>query len=244
MFELDRYKHFAVVCISHIALLYTLIFCSWPQIGVMLVLHIVNIWLAGTVTYHRLLSHRSWNAPRWFEIFGTLLGVFSFTGSNITRTVIHRQHHAWPDSRRDPHSPWINNFWQQYFPMMSYKGKVNFNLGRDLANDPFHAFVHKYYLLIALIGFLFVWIPFGIDWAVATVLAPGALSWMTVTLGNTLCHLGSDEKERACDNWFIVLIGFGEGWHGYHHRHPQMANFGQGKFDPGWWIIKLLEKNK
>ncbi len=244
MFELGKYRYFLLVLVSHIAFLYVLVFGSLAQILVMLALHILNIWLAGTMTYHRLLSHRSWNAPRWFEVFGTLLGVFSFTGTNITRTIIHRQHHAFPDTKRDPHSPWINNFWQQYFPMLSYHGKINYKLGRDLYEDSFHKFVHTYYLAIVLFVFICVYLTTGLDWAIATVLAPGTLSWITVTLGNTLCHLGKDPKERACDNLFIVLIGFGEGWHGYHHRNPQIADFGQGRWDPGYWLIKLLQKNE
>jgi stearoyl-CoA desaturase (delta-9 desaturase) len=127
--------------------------------------------------------------------------------------------------------------------MLAYYGELRLGLGKDLYADPFHRWVHHNYLLIVVSAVIVGLITIGLDWTLATILAPGALSWMTVTLGNTLCHLGPDPKERACDNWFIVLIGFGEGWHGYHHRHPKEANFGQGKWDPGWWAIKLLKKS-
>lgn len=242
MWELKKYKYFFLVVASHLALLYTLFYGNTAQIISMLSLHILNIWIAGTVTYHRLLSHRSWNAPKWFEVFGTILGIFSFTGSSITRVIFHRQHHLYPDSEKDPHSPWINTLWQQYFPMLYYNGKINLKLGRDIYRDPFHKFIHEKYLLIIGITFLVVGLLAGFDWAIATVLAPGCLSWFTIFLGNTLCHLGKDSQDRSRDDLLIVLLGFGEGWHGYHHRNPNDPQFSKGKFDPGWFIIKLLEK--
>jgi stearoyl-CoA desaturase (delta-9 desaturase) len=241
MWELKTYRYFSLVIFAHIALVYVLVTGSALQIAATIFLHILNIWIAGTVTYHRLISHRSWDAPRWFEIFGTLLGVFSFTGTSVTRTIVHRQHHAFPDTKRDPHSPWINSWWKQYFPMLAYKGPLLLSLGKDVYSDPFHRWVHHHYLLIILISCITSYFLIGFDWTLATLVAPGALSWITIFLGNTLCHLGKDETNRACDNWFIVLIGFGEGWHGFHHRHPKEPNFGQGKFDPGWWLISKLK---
>lgn len=242
MWELKTYRYFSLVVLAHAALFYILIYGSGLQILTMAILHILNIWLAGTITYHRLISHRSWNAPRWFEIFGTILGIFSFTGTSVTRTIVHRQHHAFSDSEKDPHSPWINNWWQQYFPMLAYKGELNLKLGKDVYKDPFHRWIHHNYLLIILATILVSSLFIGLNWTIAVFVAPGALSWITIYLGNTLCHLGKDSNDRSCNNWFIVLIGFGEGWHGYHHRHPNDANFGQGKWDPGWWLINLLEK--
>ena len=242
MWELKTYRYFLLVILAHLGLVYTVWNGSYTQILCMVILHILNIWIAGTVTYHRLISHKSWIAPRWFEIFGTLLGVFSFTGTSVTRTIVHRQHHTFPDTKKDPHSPWINNWWQQYFPMLAYKGELTLKLGKDVYKDPFHRWVHHHYLLIILLTVLACCYLIGIQWTIALVIAPGALSWITIYLGNTLCHLGTDENNRACNNWFIVLIGFGEGWHGYHHRNPTDPNFGQGKWDPGWWLINLLEK--
>lgn len=242
MWELKTYRYFSLVLFAHFALVYTIVTGTWLQISIMVLLHILNIWIAGTVTYHRLISHRSWNAPRWFEIFGTMLGVFSFTGTSVTRTIVHRQHHAFPDTKKDPHSPWINNWWQQYFPMLAYKGELKLALGRDVYSDPFHRWVHHNYLLIILSTITLSYFIIGFEWTMATVVAPGALSWITIYLGNTLCHMGTDKDDKTCDNWFIVLIGFGEGWHGYHHKNPKEANFGKGKYDPGWFLIKYLDK--
>lgn len=244
MWMTTRYRYFALVAMSHLALAYVLIFGTWLQITAMLALHCLNIFVAGTVTYHRLLAHRSWQAPRWFEIFGTLLGVFSFTGSSITRVLWHRQHHKYPDREGDPHSPWINNWWQQYFPMLAWKGEVNYKLVKDMMRDPFHTFIHQYYLAIVLGTFIAITLLFGLQWSIATVVAPGALSYMTVSLGNTFCHKGKNPENRACDNWFIILISFGDGWHGYHHQNPNDPAFKKGKFDPGFWLINLIRTDK
>ena len=73
---------------------------------VCLVLH----WLTGGIgicmTYHRLLTHRSFaTRPRWLEYVLTAIGCCASEGGPIGWVADHRNHHAHSDDEHDLHSP-------------------------------------------------------------------------------------------------------------------------------------------
>jgi len=243
IFEFTRHKFLALTLMSHIALIYVLIFGTFWQILAMFAMFASIIPVASTATYHRLLSHRSWPAPRWFEIFGTLLGVLSFTGTSITRTVIHRYHHAFTDTDKDPHTPWKLGKFRTYFPMLQEDRKFDLRLVSDLLRDPFHVFLHRYYFLVLSIFLLVMFFIFSFPWFLALFVAPGALCWMNISICNIWCHLGP-EDDKIVNSRLLAILTFGEGWHKYHHDYPNEPDFGQGKWDRGFWVIKLFSKKK
>ena len=74
----------------------------------------ILLWAAGwhvllglgiTVGYHRLLTHRSYQCPKWLEYFWATLGFLSMMGPPISWVAVHRYHHANTDKAEDPHSP-------------------------------------------------------------------------------------------------------------------------------------------
>ena len=79
-------------------------------------LAIVVFFFTGSMgmsgTYHRLLSHKSYTCPKWWEYFGTLMGVIGGTGSSIAWCAVHREHHRFTDTEKDPHSPGHLPWWQ------------------------------------------------------------------------------------------------------------------------------------
>jgi stearoyl-CoA desaturase (delta-9 desaturase) len=192
------------------------------------------------MVYHRLLSHRSWNAPYWYEIFGTLLGIFSFTGTPITRTLAHRYHHAYTETNNDPHSPRVHGIVLAYLPMLKNE-KLNPLIVRDLLNHKFHRFIHENYLTIIITTLLTSLLLFGFIWTVVFFVAPGALCWMNISICNIGCHWGGD-NDPIKQSKLLAWLTFGEGYHEYHHDKPNDPNFGNGKFDIGYFFIKLLEK--
>ena len=238
--KLTNIRLFILLLVSHFGLMFTLIFGSWTQIMSTFFLFFIITLFASTMTYHRLLSHRSWNAPRWYEIFGTILGIYSFTGTSITRTLAHRYHHTYSDTDKDPHSPRVLGFFFAYFPMLKEK-KLNPILVRDLLNDNLHMYVHQHYLNIILSTFLISWLLFGFGWTVSLIIAPGALCWMNISICNIGCHWGVT-GDQIKQSKLLAWLTFGEGYHRYHHAYPNNPNFGGDKFDIGYFFIKLLEK--
>lgn len=242
MWKFDRIKFLALVLMSHVGLLVLMIYGSALQLMVMFAVFCFICLFSSTVVYHRLLSHRSWNAPRWYEVFGTVLGLFSFTGTPITRTLAHRYHHRYADQELDPHSPRVLGVWLAYFPMLQSDVKMDVRLVGDLLRDPLHRFCHTYYFPIILATIAVLALMVGPLWTLALSIAPGALCWMNISICNIFCHLG--RREPIVNSRMLALLTFGEGWHRNHHDEPESPNFGREKFDPGYLVICLFEKAK
>ena len=58
-----------------------------------------------TIGFHRLFTHRSFEACRPLKVTLALLGSMSFQGSVIGWVADHRRHHRFADRPGDPHSP-------------------------------------------------------------------------------------------------------------------------------------------
>ena len=58
-----------------------------------------------TIGFHRLFTHRSFEARRPLKIVLAVLGSMSFQGSLIGWVADHRRHHRYADRAGDPHSP-------------------------------------------------------------------------------------------------------------------------------------------
>ena len=90
---------------------------TWPAVAVCLFLY----WLTGGIgicmTYHRLLTHRSFALrPRWLEYVFTAIGCCASEGGAIGWVADHRKHHAHADDEQDVHSPsrgfaWAHMLW-------------------------------------------------------------------------------------------------------------------------------------
>ena len=59
-----------------------------------------------TAGFHRMLTHRSFKAARWVKITLAVSGSLGMEGSVISWVANHRRHHAYTDTKGDPHSPY------------------------------------------------------------------------------------------------------------------------------------------
>lgn len=237
---LTNNRFLALLIFSHLCFVGLLFFGSMTQIITTVGIAIFITLFSSTIVYHRLLSHRSWNAPYWYEVFGTIIGIFSFTGTPITRTLAHRYHHAYTETEKDPHSPRAHGIFLAYLPMLK-KEKLNPLIVRDLLNHKLHRFIHENYLNIILLTLGTSLLLFGFVWTIALFVAPGTLCWMNISLCNIGCHWGKDD-DPIKQSRLLAWLTFGEGFHRHHHDQPNDPNFGNGSFDIGYFFIKLLEK--
>ncbi|KAH0909716.1 hypothetical protein HID58_033037 [Brassica napus] len=89
----------------------------------------LSIWLYTifaiciTLSYHRNLSHRSFDLPKWLEYLFAYGGVLAFQGDPIEWVSHHRYHHKHCDTQRDPHSP-IQGFWFSHITWISDFGSI------------------------------------------------------------------------------------------------------------------------
>ena len=104
--------------------------------------------LGITVTFHRLLTHRSYKLWKPLEYLFSLFGNLGCTGSSVGWVFVHRMHHTHADKPGDPHSPVTLG------PLGAiigdYSSKFNKWAVRDLINNPVHRFMHEWYMAIIL----------------------------------------------------------------------------------------------
>ena len=203
--------------------------------GVVLFVYFLNGCLGMTMTYHRLLSHRSWNAPKWMEYLFTLFAVIGMTGSSIAWVAIHREHHKFEDTEKDPHAPQYKGwFWAHFLSMFA---KVNPRYVTDLMRDPFHKFVHKHYLDINILYGVVLYLidPMAVLYA---WLVPAMVLWN----GGSLIVSTSHRNGTQNNDLVFAVSTWGEGYHKTHHDHPGWARF--GKVDLGGWLIEKMGLSK
>lgn len=203
-----------------------------------------------TMTYHRLLSHNSWNAPTWFRYFGVACATIGLTGSAISWVAIHRKHHKYADTKNDPHSPSFKGFvYCQWFSMFE---EVELKYVTDLVRSRLCLFQHKYYffLILAIAIPLYIIQPFSV---IYVLLFPAFLLWNGGSSVVTFSHLFGRKKfetnDNSRNNWLLALLVWGEGWHNNHHKYPKRYSFRVEKWeiDIGAamiFLITKLSKNK
>lgn len=244
---LNPWTLLAAQILAHASFVYLILNGSLFHWIVALCVYFFNGCIGMTMTYHRLLSHKSWNAVRFVEIFGALCATIGLTGSAISWVAIHRKHHRHTDTAKDPHSPWFKGFiYCQWFSMFE---PVELKYVTDLAKNRFYIFQHKYYFLINLTyaGGVFLLDPFAVVYA---WLVPACILWNAGSSIVTFSHLYGERphsiSSRAGNHWILGLLVWGEGWHNNHHSSPTSPYFGQKwwQVDIGGWLIRIFQLKK
>ncbi len=95
----------------HAGALAALFLFTWEAFWVALgLLWITGGWGIG-MGYHRLLTHRGYETPRWLECILTICGALALQGGPLFWVATHRIHHQNADKDGDPHSPRDGWWW-------------------------------------------------------------------------------------------------------------------------------------
>jgi stearoyl-CoA desaturase (Delta-9 desaturase) len=205
-----------------------------------------------TIYLHRTLSHKAITMSKpasW--VFRSL--IWLITGIRPRQwAAVHRRHHAFTDVPGDPHSPVLLGYWQvQLGNVYLYKraireGDPTMRYARDLPPDRVDRLLFDHAFIGLGIGIAILCLVFG--WEVG-LLAAGFHAVMYLSLNAAVNAVGHTYGSRVYDNkarntrWLAVLAA-GEGWHNNHHAAPTSAKLAlhRGEVDPGWWVIRLLER--
>jgi sn-2 palmitoyl-lipid 9-desaturase len=239
----------------HAAALLAPWFFSWSALGAMVLLH----WLFGGIGiclgYHRLLTHRSFQVPKWLEYSIAILGALAMQGGPVFWVGGHRQHHLHTeDWDKDPYSAkrgfwWSHMLWILYPTAESFDPNLYRKWAPDLAKDAFYRWLDKYFLLLQLPVALGLYAVGGWSFVIYGVFLRAVILWHTTWLINSASHItGYRSFEETGDNsrnlWWTALLTYGEGWHNNHHAHPNVAPAGRTwwEIDTTWWVIQGLQK--
>lgn len=241
---MQKYLLFGLQVIAHLSMIPMILFGSWYHWLIVVGVYFITGCFGMTMTYHRLLTHRSYNPPKWFEYFGTLAGSYGLTGSPIAWVAIHREHHRYADTDKDPHSPlngWVDAQWFSMFH------PVNVRYVADLMRDKFQLFVHKNYFIMHIMVIM-IWTVIDPMLLVSAYLLPAAILWnmgsFVNTFGHSVGYRSYETKDDSRNNVFLGYLLWGEGWHNNHHAKPMQPDFGRKwwELDIGKFFIKLLDR--
>lgn len=228
-------------------------FFSWPALVLTIFLH----WLFGSIGiclgYHRFLSHRSLQVPRWLEYTLATLGVLAIQGGPIFWVAGHRLHHAYTeDEQKDPYSSRLGFWWSHMLWILrprpeSFDYEFYKRYAPDLARDPVYRWLDRYHLLLQVPLGLVLYAIGGWSFVIYGLCVRSVLLWHSTWLINSITHLRGYRTFEVEDNsrnlWWAALITYGEGWHNNHHAHPNVAKAGLRwwEVDPTWWAIQVLK---
>lgn len=231
----DSFLLFFAQLIAHLSIIPLIMYGQWYHYLMAFFVYFVTGCLGMTMTFHRLLSHKSYNSPKWFYYLGTLCGFYGLTGSPIAWAAVHREHHRYTDKELDPHSPLHKSFVSIQWLSMFETAKIRYV--PDLLRDKFQVFLHKNYFYIhaCIAIILFLIDPFML---VYLYLVPAAILWNAGSFINTLTHMfgyrNHDTKDSSTNLFLLGLLMWGEGWHNNHHASPANHYFGEK-----WWEIDI-----
>src|SRR5918994_2339296 len=213
--------------------------------------------LGVTGGYHRMLTHRAFQAHRATRYTFAILGSMAVQGPVIEWVADHRKHHAHTDREGDPHSPHVGHgagvrgalrglwhahvgwLWQTNGQARAYRyaRELVEDRGMRRINRAFPQLVLAGLALPALMGFALTGTMHGaltgLLWGgFARVLVQHHVTWSV----NSICHFFGRRRfsveDESTNVFWLALPSFGESWHHNHHAFPRSAAHGLK-----WWEI-------
>ncbi|GAB4226457.1 MAG: fatty acid desaturase [Elainellaceae cyanobacterium] len=211
---------------------------SWTAVGLALFLHWVTAGLGITLGWHRLLTHRSFQTPKWLEYFLVFCGTLSLQGGPIWWVGLHRHHHLYSDQDVDHHDA-NKGFWWSHMEWMFYEVPAETEIPRftkDIADDPFYQFCDKHFFGIQVAFAIFLYLIGGwsfVVWGVfARLVVVYHCTWFVNSATHKFGYRTYESSDRSTNCWWVALISYGEGWHNNHHAFQYSARHGLK-----WWEI-------
>jgi len=213
-----------------------------------------------TFFLHRYSAHRMFRmSPAWEKFF--FIFTYLSMGTSYLRPasygVLHRLHHVYADTEKDPHSP---KFSSSLMSMMMKTWKFYVAIGNGTANIPeehtknlprwgsFENLVDSwgsrilmlsiyigFYIVFATSAWMYLLLP------VHFLMGPvhGAIiNWY----GHKFGYRNYDLNDTSRNMFPVDLLMFGEGLHNNHHQQATSTNFAAKwyEFDPCYPLIKAL----
>ena len=213
--------------------------------------------LSITAGYHRLWSHRAYEASWPVRFVLMIFGTMAVQNSILFWSAGHRNHHRFVDDvDLDPYSA-KRGFWFSHMGWMlrDYpSGQLDYKNVPDLKKDKMVMFQHKHYTLLAVLT------NFGIPLAIGYMsgdvwgvfLLAGLLrlviSHHFTFFINSWAHISGKQpytdQNTARDNPVMALFTWGEGYHNFHHifQYDYRNGVKWWHYDPTKWLIYGMSK--
>jgi stearoyl-CoA desaturase (delta-9 desaturase) len=222
---------------------------SWAAVGLALFLHWLTAGVGITLGWHRLLTHRSFQTPKWLEYLLVFCGTLAMQGGPIWWVGLHRHHHLYSDQDVDHHDS-TKGFWWSHLFWMFHKVPVEHEIPRftqDIKDDRLYQFLDKYFFHVQLVFAGLLYLIGGLPFLIWGVFVRLVLVYHSTWLVNSATHKFGyrtyDSNDRSTNCWWVALLSYGEGWHNNHHTFQYSARHGLKwwEIDATWMMIRILQ---
>ena len=175
------------------------------------------------------------------------------TGQNRREWVaVHRKHHAFTDTERDPHSPLVHGFWKiqlwnvYYYVREARNPETLARWAKDIRDDVWDRVLFNKGTLGGVLGIAAAMLVLGPGWGL--LLAVSHFVLYVFVLAPSINGLGHWWGRRNFGNnsatnlRVLAWLTGGESLHNNHHAYPSSPKFSMGRFefDPSWVVIRVL----
>ena len=229
---------------------------SFDSLLVFLLFTAITLCLGHSLGMHRRLIHKSFECPKWLEyIFvhlGVLVGLAGPKGMMETHDM-----RDWAQRQDKCHDYFghkqpilIDGIWQLLCDM-KLENPPGFIPEKEFSQDKIYQWMEKTWMWQQLPWAIFLFIFGGISWVVWGICVRVVVSTMGHWLIGYFAHNKGERvwhvKGASAQGYnikFAALITMGESWHNNHQAFPGSAQLGieKNQIDPGWWVLKFLEK--
>jgi stearoyl-CoA desaturase (Delta-9 desaturase) len=243
---------------------------GWLDLALLTGLYVVTM-IGVEVGFHRLLSHRAFDSPRWLSLLLVICGSMAAQGGPIYWAATHRRHHKHSDTAEDPHSPYWRLRRDGPEELSSARGFWHAQLGNTYTGDAtnvawFAGELTRVKPLVKVDQLYWLWVATGliIPAAIGGLAAGslmGALSGLlwggpvrlllvhhvyftNGSFGHMYGGRPFDNGDRSANNLWIALPTFGSGYQNNHHAFPASARMGFSwwQLDIGYLVIRGFER--
>ncbi len=228
---------------------------------IFLIAHWYLSLFSQTFFHHRYASHAAFTMNRFWERAFYLFSYITQGSSYLSPrayAIMHRMHHAFTDTEKDPHSPkydptimaMMKRTANVYSAILNNKMEVEERFTKNLPDWPAldrwgHSWASRimwgaiyvaFYLYFATSPWLYLLLP--INFLMGPVHG-AVINWFAHKYGYVNFTLDNTSRNLLP----VDVLMLGESYHNNHHKYPSRINFGVRwhEMDPVYPVIRLLD---
>ena len=206
--------------------------------------HIISVF-GLEIGHHRYFCHRSFTTSKPKEYFLLICTFLAGAGPTGFWTALHRYHHKYSDSDKDPHRPFDQPILCYFHCNDRSRSEFEWSMSGDLLKDPVHLWLLHYYVYLYF-GFLAVMFWLNPYVALYCFVLPAIMTLNISGVINVVNHRWGYQNYKGIDsstnNAWVNLFAYGGGLHNNHHGNPRSytTKLKDNEHDPIGWIIKTF----
>jgi stearoyl-CoA desaturase (delta-9 desaturase) len=171
------------------------------------ILYYVLATVGITFGYHRHFAHGLYKVHPIIECVVLYCGLICGWQSALSWSGVHRLHHKYADTKKDPHSPLYHKWYEIIFSTWRIQ-KIPRSCIKDLYTNPRVVFFHRHRYSILILTYVILF-PFTLY-----LLSTFVLSYMSFGMLNLFGH----NKKGPINSLWINFFAPFEGMHHDHHK--------------------------